>query len=174
MTQPNGAGDPVPSLYGLRCAACGSPDVYPTAVQNPRARYAKNAPSGQYGPEMAAWAARGYAGVDPVWYTCVKCGSKAPSFPHPAGPEEFLASPATIRFTRRWGFWTWGTRLFAYLNGVPVSEVTRREPLVMTTPLRFNTLFVVNAYRLPLERGCVRFEAQPGGVTEFTFDGTYR
>ena len=160
----------IPSLYRVRCPHCGSADYW---MLGEKGVIGSNAWT-FWGPGAVAALANprdnsADTAMDALQYVCNGCKKKFLAEALRAGSDELLESPATVSLKRMGAFFGFAVPQTVYINGYRAGEVANGKTIAFQTPLRFNLLAVTDQFGAAFRKGTVRFEARPGGVTEFRF-----
>lgn len=109
----------------------------------------------------------------PVNYKCASCGKKFEALPLKAKPDEILAQPCTVTFTRLSCFAGMAVSQNVWLNGLKIGSVGNGKTITFQTNVQHNTIFVTDQYGVAF-KGHYTFEAQSGGTEEINFKKKFK
>jgi DNA-directed RNA polymerase subunit RPC12/RpoP len=162
--------NPIATLKGLSCPHCRSEQLTVTGTKGALgAAIATGAAFGAIGNLVAGSDAAADRSTGPLQYKCASCGKKYESLPLIAPPEDVLAAPCTVTFTRMKSFVGAVVPQIAYINGIKLGAVKNGQSISFTTNNRYNVMFVTDQYGVAFKSE-YRFEAQHGGSISVQFN----
>ncbi|MCL2465255.1 MAG: hypothetical protein FWF28_09340 [Micrococcales bacterium] len=160
----------IPSLYRVVCPKCGSPTW---TVIGKKGAIGKSigvgAAFGAIGNLVVSSNSQNTYDFSPVYLQCASCKNKWETPPLVAQADEILAAPCMITFTRVGSMLGMAVNQSVWLNGVKVASIGNGKSIEIPTYIRFNTLYVTDAYGVAF-KGHAAFEATPGGHLLFKFN----
>jgi len=167
-------GEPIPSLFQLKCPSCGSDRYQALGEKGAVGKSIGTALAfGAIGNMVASSRAAKNFETSPIEYKCASCNNKFISAPLSAQPDEMLAVPCTVTFQRLSSFVGAAISQMVYLNGVKVGPIKNGKSITFPTYIRYNTIYVADPYGVVF-RDMHRFEAQPGGSVTVRFNRKFR
>ena len=158
----------LPSLYYVKCQKCGANDYRILGTKGSIGKTAGAAVFGAVGALVADATNKDTVEYKPLRFKCSACGNKFESLPLTAQQEELLSAPCTISFTRLGSFVGMAVQQTIWLNGIAVARIGNKQPIQLSTLLRYNTLFVTDQTGLAF-KGHYSFEAAPNGSVQVNF-----
>ena len=158
-----------PSTYYLKCPYCGAGNLQILGKKGSLgASIVVGGVFGAVGNLVANSMSESDYSYHPMNYRCLTCRKKFESLPLTAQPEEILAQPCRIVFTRMSSFIGMAVAQHVWMNGVKIGPVKNGKTLEFMTVLRYNTLFVTDHMGVAF-KGDYKFEAQPGGIVQVRY-----